>query len=96
MCSRALCSCSKHCSLDQFHFWSLGPALGSSSECGIESILFQMCAIQLESIKVIISQMVFRIDCCHFCSWQAEQIETSILDGITSKGPRVGETLQQI
>lgn len=63
---------------------SSGTAAGSSSKCSVALL----SNVYYTAGKIIISQILFRIDCCHFCSWQAEQIEAS---PIMSKGLRAGE-----
>lgn len=83
MCSDTLCSCSKVCWLS---LQGLPQAVPQNAVLRV-FLSFQMCATQLETSKIVISQILFRIDCCHFCSWQAEQIEAS---PIMSKGPREG------
>lgn len=63
---------------------SSGTAAGSFSKRSVALL----SSVYYTAGKIIISQMLFRIDCCHFCSWQAEQIEAS---PIMSKGLRAGE-----
>lgn len=77
----------KVCCSEQFKVWPSGSVSGGSSKYSVESTCLLKC---MHLGKVVITQMIFRTNCCHLCSLYAKQILVSPLKRIMKKGPRGG------